>query len=67
MKSQQKALTVTATNHLIKGGVTLTKVDDVDGTALEGAVFKIVDANDEKQVIRENIKQVQMEKLPLKI
>ncbi|MEH7150121.1 SpaA isopeptide-forming pilin-related protein [Bacillus thuringiensis] len=55
-KSQQKALTVTATNHLIKGGVTLTKVDDVDGTALEGAVFKIVDANDEKQVIRENIK-----------
>ena len=33
----------------------------------EGAVFKIVDANDEKQVIRENIKQVQMEKLPLKI
>ncbi|PEQ68333.1 SpaA isopeptide-forming pilin-related protein [Bacillus cereus] len=55
-KSQQKALTVTATNHLIKGGVTLTKFDDVDGTALEGAVFKIVDANDEKQVIRENIK-----------
>ncbi|MDW4538518.1 SpaA isopeptide-forming pilin-related protein [Bacillus cereus] len=56
IKSQKKALTVTATNHLIKGGVTLTKVDDVDGTALEGAVFKIVDANDEKQVIRENIK-----------
>ncbi|HDW8007099.1 TPA: LPXTG cell wall anchor domain-containing protein [Bacillus cereus] len=56
IKSQKKVLTVTATNHLIKGGVTLTKVDDVDGTALEGAVFKIVDANDEKQVIRENIK-----------
>ncbi|MEC2532434.1 SpaA isopeptide-forming pilin-related protein, partial [Bacillus cereus] len=56
IKSQKKAVTVTATNHLIKGGVTLTKVDDVDGTALEGAVFKIVDANDEKQVIRENIK-----------
>ena len=56
VKSQQKAVTVTTTNHLIKGGVTLTKVDDIDGTALEGAVFKIVDANDEKQVIRENIK-----------
>ncbi|MHA2893755.1 SpaA isopeptide-forming pilin-related protein [Bacillus cereus] len=45
IKSQKKALTVTATNHLIKGGVTLTKVDDVDGTALEGAVFKLVDTN----------------------
>ncbi|EJR28740.1 SpaA isopeptide-forming pilin-related protein, partial [Bacillus cereus] len=44
-KSQKKAATVTATNHLIKGGVTLTKVDDIDGSALEGAVFKIVDAN----------------------
>ncbi|WP_220784645.1 SpaA isopeptide-forming pilin-related protein [Bacillus sp. BML-BC021] len=54
-KSQQKALTVTATNHLIKGGVTLTKVDDIDGTALKGAVFKIVDVNDEKKVIRENV------------
>ncbi|MES5952676.1 SpaA isopeptide-forming pilin-related protein [Bacillus fungorum] len=55
-KSQQKAVTVTATNHLIKGGVTLTKTDDIDGTALAGAVFKIVDANDEKKVIRENVK-----------
>ncbi|QWH81169.1 LPXTG cell wall anchor domain-containing protein [Bacillus mycoides] len=55
-KSQQKAFTVTATNHLIKGGVTLTKADDIDGTALAGAVFKIVDANDEKKVIRENVK-----------
>uniref|UniRef100_UPI0036F29537 SpaA isopeptide-forming pilin-related protein n=1 Tax=Bacillus mobilis TaxID=2026190 RepID=UPI0036F29537 len=54
-KSQQEAFTVTATNHLIKGGVTLTKADDVDGTTLEGAVFKIVDANDEKKVIRENV------------
>ncbi|WP_144614887.1 SpaA isopeptide-forming pilin-related protein [Bacillus cereus] len=54
-KSQQKALTVTATNHLIKGGVTLTKVDDIDGTALKDAVFKIVDVNDEKKVIRENV------------
>ncbi|MED1381092.1 SpaA isopeptide-forming pilin-related protein, partial [Bacillus mycoides] len=55
-KSQQKAFTVTATNHLIKGGVTLTKADDIDGTALAGAVFKIVDANDEKKVTRENVK-----------
>ncbi|WP_436866744.1 SpaA isopeptide-forming pilin-related protein [Bacillus fungorum] len=55
-KSQQKAVTVTATNHLIKGGVTLTKTDDIDGTALAGAVFKIVDTNDEKKVIRENVK-----------
>ncbi|PFL66625.1 collagen-binding protein [Bacillus cereus] len=56
VKSQQKAVTVTATNQLIKGGVTLTKTDDIDGTALAGAVFKIVDANDEKKVIRENVK-----------
>ncbi len=56
VKSQKKAVTVTATNHLIKGGVTLTKTDDTDGTALAGAVFKIVDANDEKKVIRENVK-----------
>ncbi|UOB78955.1 Ig-like domain-containing protein [Bacillus sp. ZJS3] len=56
VKSQKKAVTVTATNHLIKGGVTLTKTDDIDGTALAGAVFKIVDANDEKKVIRENVK-----------
>ncbi|SMD71490.1 dihydroorotate dehydrogenase electron transfer subunit [Bacillus mobilis] len=55
VKSQKEAFTVTATNHLIKGGVTLTKADDVDGTTLEGAVFKIVDANDEKKVIRENV------------
>ncbi len=56
VKSQKKAVTVTATNHLIKGGVTLTKTDDIDGTTLAGAVFKIVDANDEKNVIRKNIK-----------
>ncbi|MED3020901.1 SpaA isopeptide-forming pilin-related protein [Bacillus wiedmannii] len=57
VKSQKKAVTVTATNHLIKGGVTLTKTDDIDNkTTLEGAVFKIVDANDEKKVIRENVK-----------
>ncbi|TDT79782.1 LPXTG-motif cell wall-anchored protein [Bacillus sp. AG1163] len=55
VKSQKKAVTVTATNHLIKGGVTLTKTDDIDGTALAGAVFKIVDANDEKKVIRKNV------------
>ncbi|HDR8171768.1 TPA: LPXTG cell wall anchor domain-containing protein [Bacillus thuringiensis] len=57
VKSQKKAVTVTATNHLIKGGVTLTKTDDIDDkTNLAGAVFKIVDANDEKKVIRENVK-----------
>ncbi|MDP7991662.1 SpaA isopeptide-forming pilin-related protein [Bacillus sp. MHSD_36] len=56
VKSQKDAVTVTATNHLIKGGITLTKTDDIDGTALAGAVFKIVDANDEKKIIRENIK-----------
>ncbi|MCU5703838.1 SpaA isopeptide-forming pilin-related protein [Bacillus wiedmannii] len=57
VKSQKKAVTVTATNHLIKGGVTLTKTDDIDDkTTLAGAVFKIVDANDEKKVIRENVK-----------
>ncbi|MED0996698.1 SpaA isopeptide-forming pilin-related protein [Bacillus mobilis] len=55
VKSQKNAVTVTATNHLIKGGVILTKTDDIDGTALAGAVFKIVDANDEKKVIRENV------------
>ncbi|MES5863826.1 SpaA isopeptide-forming pilin-related protein [Bacillus cereus group sp. RP32] len=56
VKSQKKAVTVTATNHLIKGGVTLTKIDDIDNkTTLAGAVFKIVDANDEKKVIRENV------------
>ncbi|TCJ81293.1 UNVERIFIED_ORG: LPXTG-motif cell wall-anchored protein [Bacillus cereus] len=55
VKSQKNAVTVTATNHLTKGGVTLTKVDDIGGTALAGAVFKIVDVNDEKKVIRENV------------
>ena len=30
-------------NSLTKGGVELSKVDDVDGTTLEGAVFNIVD------------------------
>ncbi|MGN5653289.1 SpaA isopeptide-forming pilin-related protein [Bacillus sp. Brlt_9] len=55
VKSQKEAVTVTATNHLIKGGVTLTKADDIDGTTLAGAIFKIVDANDEKKVIRKNV------------
>ncbi|MEF7592767.1 SpaA isopeptide-forming pilin-related protein, partial [Bacillus thuringiensis] len=36
---------VTAKNSLTKGAVELTKVDDIDGTTLEGAVFKIVDMN----------------------
>ncbi|QWH20291.1 LPXTG cell wall anchor domain-containing protein [Bacillus mycoides] len=55
-RSQKETLSLTKENNLIKGGVTLTKVDDIDGTTLEGAVFKIVDANDEKKVIRENVK-----------
>ena len=54
-----------AENALKPGDVELTKVDDIDGTALAGAVFKIVDANDEKKVIRENIKRVRMVKLSL--
>ena len=54
-----------AENALKPGDVELTKVDDIDGTALEGAVFKIVDANDEKKVIRENVKLVRMVKLSL--
>ena len=41
------------TNSLTKGGVELTKVDDADGTTLEGAVFNIVDMKG--TVIRENL------------
>ena len=52
-----------AENALKPGDIELIKVDDIDGTALEGAVFKIVDANDEKKVIRENVKLVRMVKL----
>ncbi len=44
-KSQKDIATVTMKNSLTKGGVELSKVDDVDGTTLEGAVFKIVDMN----------------------
>ena len=40
-------------NSLTKGGVELSKVDDVDGTTLEGAVFNIVDMKG--TVIRENL------------
>ncbi|MDR4162553.1 prealbumin-like fold domain-containing protein, partial [Bacillus paranthracis] len=36
---------VTAKNSLTKGAVELTKVDDIDGSTLEGAIFKIVDMN----------------------
>ncbi|KGZ42432.1 collagen-binding protein, partial [Bacillus anthracis] len=55
-RSQKETLLVKAENALKPGDVELTKVDDIDGTALAGAVFKIVDANDEKKVIRENVK-----------
>ncbi|MDG2784218.1 SpaA isopeptide-forming pilin-related protein, partial [Vibrio parahaemolyticus] len=44
-KSQKNIATVTMKNSLTKGGVELSKVDDVDGTTLEGAVFNIVDMN----------------------
>ncbi|MGQ7872563.1 SpaA isopeptide-forming pilin-related protein [Bacillus sp. 1A] len=53
-KSQTTAASITAKNALIKGGVTLTKVDDIDGTTLEGAVFKIV--NDKNKDVRTNLK-----------
>ncbi|MGX5475196.1 SpaA isopeptide-forming pilin-related protein [Bacillus toyonensis] len=53
-KSQTTAASVKAKNTLIKGGVTLTKIDDVDGTTLEGAVFKIV--NDKNEDVRTNLK-----------
>ncbi|MEH7027685.1 MSCRAMM family protein, partial [Bacillus wiedmannii] len=44
-KSQTTKASVTATNSLTKGAVELTKVDDVDNSTLEGAIFKIVDHN----------------------
>ncbi|PHG12518.1 collagen-binding protein [Bacillus toyonensis] len=53
-KSQTTAASVKAKNTLIKGGVTLTKIDDIDGTTLEGAVFKIV--NDKNEDVRTNLK-----------
>ncbi len=53
-KSQTTAASITAKNALIKGGVTLTKVDDIDGTTLEGAVFKIV--NEKNEDVRTNLK-----------
>ncbi|MGQ8824468.1 SpaA isopeptide-forming pilin-related protein [Bacillus sp. NA_146.1] len=53
-KSQTTVASITAKNSLIKGGVTLTKVDDIDDTTLEGAVFKIV--NDKNEDVRTNLK-----------
>ncbi|QWH91721.1 LPXTG cell wall anchor domain-containing protein [Bacillus toyonensis] len=53
-KGQTTAASVKAKNTLITGGVTLTKIDDVDGTTLEGAVFKIV--NDKNEDVRTNLK-----------
>ena len=44
-KGQAEPISVTAKNSLTKGAVELSKMDDIDGTALEGAVFKIVDMN----------------------
>ncbi|WP_181995989.1 collagen binding domain-containing protein, partial [Bacillus sp. ME5] len=44
-KSQTTTASVTAKNSLTKGAVELTKVDDIDGSTLEGAIFKIVDMN----------------------
>ena len=48
-------------NSLTKGGVELSKVDDVDGTTLEGAVFKIVDMNG--TVIRKDLLRINKVKL----
>ena len=45
VKRTRKIASVTAKNSLTKGAVELTKVDDVDGATLEGAVFKIIDMN----------------------
>ncbi|MGQ3737300.1 MSCRAMM family protein, partial [Bacillus sp. Fil] len=42
-KSQTANASVTATNSLTKGSVELTKLDDIDSSTLEGAIFKIVD------------------------
>lgn len=44
-RAKKEIITVTAENRLVPGNVELLKVDDVDGNALEGAVFKIVDEN----------------------
>ncbi len=44
-KSQKENISVTATNSLTKGGVILTKIDDIDRTMLKGAIFKVVDMN----------------------
>ncbi|WP_415829849.1 MSCRAMM family protein, partial [Bacillus wiedmannii] len=44
-KSQTAKASVTATNSLTKGSVELIKLDDVDNSTLEGAIFKIVDHN----------------------
>ncbi len=44
-KGQEKIASVTATNSLTKGAVELSKVDDIDGSTLKDAVFKIVDMN----------------------
>ena len=42
-KSQKENISVTATNSLTKGGVILTKIDDIDRTMLKGAIFKVVE------------------------
>ncbi|MGH0600089.1 MSCRAMM family protein, partial [Bacillus mycoides] len=42
-KSQTAKASVTATNSLTKGSVELIKLDDVDSSTLEGAIFKVVD------------------------
>ena len=44
-KSQTTKASVIATNSLTKGAVELIKLDDIDGSTLEGAIFKIVDHN----------------------
>ncbi|WP_280512743.1 SpaA isopeptide-forming pilin-related protein, partial [Brochothrix thermosphacta] len=43
-KGQIEAVQVSMTNELTKGGVILTKTDNVSGEALQGAVFELQDA-----------------------
>ncbi|WP_218066618.1 MSCRAMM family protein, partial [Brochothrix thermosphacta] len=43
-KGQTEAVQVSMTNELTKGGVILTKMDNVSDDALQGAVFELQDA-----------------------
>ncbi|WP_062052471.1 SpaA isopeptide-forming pilin-related protein [Bacillus sp. JCM 19034] len=51
--SQEETVVVTKENHLIPGSVELVKVDDVTGEAIEGAIFRLEDA--EGNVLEEEL------------